>query len=78
MCVCFHDLLCSNLTNLPCSDDTTSALNVIIEAQVLVTHLVQDGEGLVGLEVLKLDQAVGEAMLSSGAELIHHLHVLIP
>ena len=63
---------------LPSSDNTTSALNVIIEAQVFVAHPVQDGKSLVGLEVLELDQAVGEAMLSSSTELIHHCHVLIP
>jgi len=63
--------------NTPSSDDTTSSLNVIIEAEVLVAHLFQDGEGLVGLEVLKLDEAVGEAMLSCCTELLHHLHVLL-
>ena len=63
--------------NIPSSDDTTSSLNVIIEAEVLVAHPFQDGKGLVGLEILKLDEAVGEAVLSCCTELFHHLHVLI-
>ena len=61
----------------PSSDNTASSLDVIIEAEVLVAHLFRDGKGLVGLEVLKLDEAVGEAMLSCCTELLHHLHVLI-
>ncbi len=63
--------------NTPSSDNTASSLDVVIEAEVLVAHLFQDGKGLVGLEVLKLDEAVGEAMLSCCTELFHHLHVLI-
>ena len=63
--------------NKPSSDDAAGSLDVIIEAEVLVAHLFQDGKGLVGLEVLKLDEAVGEAMLSCCTELLHNLHVLI-
>ena len=63
--------------NTPSSDDTTSALNIVIEAEVLVAHLFKDGKGLVSLEVLKLDEAIGEAMLSCCTELFHHLHVLV-
>lgn len=63
---------------LPSSDDAPSALDVIIEAQVLVAHLVQNLEGLVGLEVLKLDETVGEAMVCCLAELSNHLHMFLP
>ena len=42
---------------LPAGDHSPSALDVVIEAQVLVLHPLQDGEGLVGGKVLKLNQA---------------------
>ncbi len=48
-----------------------------IEAEDLVTHLLQDGEGLVCWKVLKLDQHVGPLVLGGHAELLHHRHVLI-
>lgn len=63
---------------LPSSDDAPGALDVIAEAQVLVAHLVQNLEGLAGLEVLKLDEAVGEAAVGCLTELSNHLHVFLP
>ncbi len=79
LCSGHHDKQASWLQhgNTPSSDDTTSSLDVVIEAEVLVAHLFQDGKGLIGLEVLKLDEAIGEAMLSCCTELFHNLHVLI-
>ena len=53
-------------------------MDVIIEAQVLVAQLVQNLKGLVGLEVLKLDEAIGEATVCCVAELSNHLHVFLP
>lgn len=70
-----HDCLCADL---PSSDDGSCALDVVIEAEVLVAELVQDVKGLSGLEVLELDQAVGEAVVGRFAELCYHLHVLLP
>ena len=61
---------------LPSSNNASSALNVIIEAQVSVAHLFQDGKRLICLEVLKLNQAVGKAVLRRCTELLNHLHML--
>ena len=61
---------------LPSSNDASSALDVIIEAEVSVAHLFQDGKCLICLEVLKLDQAVGKAVLCRCTELFNHLHML--
>ena len=41
---------------LPAGDHSPSALDVVVEAQVLVLHALQDGKGLVGGKVLKLNQ----------------------
>lgn len=65
-------------SNLPCRNNASSALNVIIETEVLVTELLQDVKGLSGLEVLKLDEAIWEAVVCCLTELLNHCHVLLP
>lgn len=48
-----------------------------VEAEDLVAHAVQDVKGLVGGEVLKLDQHVGPLVLGCHAELLDNRHVLL-
>lgn len=57
--------------------DGASALNVIVEAQVCVTVLAEEGAGVRVGEVLELDESVGPAVLHSLHELVHNIHVLL-
>lgn len=58
---------------VPCQDDGTSTLDVIVEAPVLVSVTSQVVEGLLGLEVLELDDHVGVDLSHGLHEFVHEL-----
>ncbi len=49
----------------------------LTEAEHFVSHALEDGERLLRLEVLELDEAVGPLVLDGHAELLHCRHVLL-
>lgn len=59
--------------NIPSEDDSSSSLDVIVEAAVGVTVAVEVLESLLALEVLELDDHVGVDVLNSLHELVHEL-----
>ncbi|KAG7144875.1 hypothetical protein HYQ46_006384 [Verticillium longisporum] len=58
-------------TNVATENDSSSALDVVVEAAVLVAVAVEVVESLLGVEVLKLHNHVGEHLSSSLHELVH-------
>lgn len=63
--------------DIPGKHSGTGPLDVIVEAQALVAHPVQNGKGLCGVEVLELDQGVREGLGHGVAELLHNVQVLL-
>mmetsp|Transcript_13271 Transcript_13271/g.34393 ORF Transcript_13271/g.34393 Transcript_13271/m.34393 type:complete len:235 (+) Transcript_13271:673-1377(+) len=53
------------------------ALDVVVEAEHAVPHALQNVEGRLRLEVLKLDEAVGPARGNGVAQLLHHRQLLL-
>lgn len=59
--------------DIPSENDSTSALDVIVEATVRVAVAVQVAESLFTLKVLKLDNHVRVDLLGGLHELVHEL-----
>ncbi len=62
----------------PCQDCGTSALDIVVETEALGSHALQYTKGLSGLEVLKLDESVGECLDHGITELLHNVQMLFP
>ena len=59
--------------DIPSKDDSTSALNVVIKAAVIITVTVEVLESLLTFKVLELDDHVRVDILNSLHELVHEL-----
>ena len=61
----------------PSQNSGSGALDIIIEHQVILLVSLQQLDGVLGLEVLKLDQSPGPPQLDGSHELINERQVLL-